>query len=93
MVGKIPQSKGEDVERYLAHIEQKLLKKAAGLQKSGKEPEELCKTLDLVDKEMCIRDSNTISSCLIVCLLISLEKSWKLCATIRGRWKEKAEYL
>lgn len=50
LVGKIPQSKGEDVERYLAHIEQKLLKKAAGLQKSGKEPEELCKTLDLVDK-------------------------------------------
>lgn len=50
LVGKIPQSKGEDVERYLAHIEQKLLKKAAGLKKSGKEPEELRRTLDLVDK-------------------------------------------
>lgn len=50
LVGKIPQSKGEDVERYLAHIKQKLLKKAAGLQKSGKEPEELRRTLNLVDK-------------------------------------------
>lgn len=50
LIGKIPQSADENVERYLAHIEQKLLKKAAGLQKSGKEPQELRQTLDLVDK-------------------------------------------
>lgn len=50
LVGKIPQSFDENVEKYLAHIEEKLLKKAAGLEKSGKEPGELRRTLCLVDK-------------------------------------------
>ena len=50
LIGRIPQSSDENVERYLSHMEQKLLKKAAGLQKSEKEPAELGKTLELVDK-------------------------------------------
>lgn len=50
LIGKIPQSSSEDVDRYLSYIKRKLLKKAEGLKKSQKGMEEWNRTLDLVDK-------------------------------------------
>lgn len=50
LVGRIPEGTDENAKRYLASVEKKLLKRAMGLEKSGKEPDRLRETLDLVDK-------------------------------------------
>lgn len=50
LIGKMPLSLYPEKGEYLKHIEEKLLKKIKGLEKSQNMAEELQKTLDLVDK-------------------------------------------